>query len=68
MSIKLNVTTTDLLSIAQAARELKVARLTIYRWIKVSKIVSVRFGGFLFIPQSEVERLRSGDGKRTNAQ
>ena len=52
-----SVTTKDLLSIAQAAKELKVARLTVYRWIKASKLISVRFGGFLFIPKSEVDRL-----------
>ena len=57
MNNKFSVTTADLLSIAQAAEELKVARLTVYRWIKASKIVSVRFGGFLFIPRSEIERL-----------
>lgn len=58
MDNKFSVTTSDLFSIAQAAKELSVARLTIYRWIKASKIISVRFGGFLFIPKSEVERLK----------
>lgn len=55
------VTTDDVVSIQDAAKELKVARLTIYRWIKASKIISIKFGGFLFIPKSEIERLQHGN-------
>ncbi len=58
MTNEVTVTTSDLLSIAQAAKELGVHRITLYRWIKAKKIISARFGGFLFIPKSEIERLK----------
>jgi excisionase family DNA binding protein len=50
--------TKDLLSVAQAAQEIGCARLTIYRWVAASKVISVRFGGLIYIPLSEVERLK----------
>lgn len=56
MEIKVN--TADLVSVAQAAKELGKPRLTIYRWVDAGKIVSIKLGGILFIPRSEVERLK----------
>tara|TARA_Y100000310_G_C20002900_1_gene499375 strand:- start:298 stop:483 length:186 start_codon:yes stop_codon:yes gene_type:complete len=53
----ITIETNDLLSVAEAARILKKPKLTIYRWIGSSKITAVRFGGVLFVPRSEVERL-----------
>ncbi len=60
----ITVSTSELLSVAQAARELGRARITIYKWIERDKIVGVWLGGRLFIPKSEVDRLKRGiDGK-----
>ena len=56
MDIK--VTTDDLTSVANAAKALARPRITIYRWIETGKIHGIKLGGILFIPKSEVERLK----------
>lgn len=48
---------TDLINITTAALELRVCRMTIYRWINHNKILAVKFGKSTFIPKSEIERL-----------
>ena len=59
----ITVTTTDLVSVQEAARLLGRPRVTIYRWLSKGKIGSVRFGGIIYIPASEVERFkRQGKG------
>lgn len=52
--------TDKLISVAQAARSLGLSKMTIYRWARSepAKIASKDVAGFLFIPQSEVERLQ----------
>jgi len=55
---EIKVTTDDLLSVQEAGKQLRRPRITIYRWIGKNKIAWVRFGGILFIPRSEVERLQ----------
>ena len=55
--MEIKVATSDLLSVAQAARELERPRSTIYRWADAGKIIGIKLGGILFIPKSEVERL-----------
>jgi len=57
-SREIRVTTSDLVSVQDAAKELGRPRLTIYRWIDAGKIISIRLGGIKFIPKSEVERLK----------
>lgn len=52
------IETDSLLSVAQFAKALKRPRLTIYRWIKAEKVQAIKLGGILYIPQSEVERLK----------
>jgi len=59
--VEIRVTTDDLVSVAQAAKSLSRARLTIYRWIDGGKIVAVQLGGFWYIPKSEVERLKENN-------
>ncbi len=56
--MEIRVTTEDLVSVAKAAEALGRPRLTIYRWIEKGKIHGIRLGGILFIPKSEVERLK----------
>ncbi len=48
----------DFLTVPQAAKQIGVHFATIYRWIDAGKILSIRLGGILFIPKSEIERLR----------
>ncbi len=63
---EVKVTTDDLMSVQDAAKALSRPRYTIYRWIEAGKIIGLRFGGILFIPVSEVERLRDKQGGAGN--
>ncbi len=56
MEIKIH--TDELMSVVQTAKELNKPRLTIYRWIEANKLIGVKLGGILFIPTSEVERVK----------
>ena len=49
---------TDILSISEAAKELGVTRVTLYRWIGKGKVQSLLFGGYRAIPLTEVVRLK----------
>ena len=55
----IRVETTDLISIQQAAKELGRPRATVYRWAEKGKIITIRLGGILFVPKSEIERLKN---------
>ena len=55
---EVKVTTDDLMSVQDAARALSRPRYTIYRWIEAGKIIGLRFGGIIFVPTSEVERVK----------
>jgi excisionase family DNA binding protein len=57
--MEIKVTTSDLVSVAQAARELGKHRATVYRWVEDGIIVGIKLAGSLFIPKSEVERLKN---------
>ena len=59
VTLEVRVRTEDLSSVANAAKELGRPRVTIYRWIEAGKIVGIKLGGILFIPKSEVERLKN---------
>jgi len=54
------VFTPDLLSVQDAARLLGKPRSTAYRWIHSGHLLTIRLGGVLFVPTSEVERLLAG--------
>ena len=54
---EITVNTDDLLSVLDAARVLGRPRITIYRWVERGKINSIKLGGILFIPRTEVEKL-----------
>ncbi|GAI82693.1 unnamed protein product [marine sediment metagenome] len=55
---EITVTTNDLMSVQDAAKVLNRHRYQIYRWIDAGKIISIKLGGILFIPKSEIERLK----------
>ncbi|GAI59374.1 unnamed protein product [marine sediment metagenome] len=57
--MEIRVTTDDLVSVADAAKILGRPRLTIYRWKDAGKIVGIKLGGIIFIPKSEIERLKN---------
>jgi len=54
----IRVESTDLLSIQQTAKELNMPRTTLYRWGKRGKILTIQLGGILFVPKSEIERIK----------
>ncbi len=58
----ITITTDDLVTVADAAKTLGKHIATIYRWHEARRIVGVKLGGILFIPKSEVERLKSSVG------
>ncbi|MBA7662764.1 hypothetical protein ES703_70797 [subsurface metagenome] len=55
----------DVLSVNAAAREIGVRNVTLYRWTQAGKASYVMFGGIMFIPVTEVERLRKEKNKQT---
>ena len=48
----------DVLSARDAAREIGVHYTTVYRWVQSGDIVYVTFGGSIFIPVLEAERIK----------
>jgi len=54
----IKVTTDDLLSVGRAAKSLNISRVWLYELIKNGKVNTIRLGGILFVPNSEVERLK----------
>ena len=64
---EITVTTKDLISVQDAAKVLNRHRYQIYRWIDAGKIISIRLGGILFIPVSEVERLKNDQASEPEA-
>jgi len=61
MSRVLKVITDDFLTVPEAAKRLGKPKMTLYRWIEANKLIAVTFGGILFIPISEVERLKKNE-------
>jgi len=49
----------DVMTVQEAAKQLGKSRMTLYRWIESNKVSWIRFGGVVFIPVSEVERLQN---------
>lgn len=50
----------ELMTVGRAAKKIGKTRMTIYRWITAGRIISIRLGGVVFIPGSEIERLKDG--------
>lgn len=48
----------EVMTVPDAAKALGKPKMTLYRWIKSGKMVWVEFGGLMFVPISEVERLK----------
>ncbi|MBA7666789.1 hypothetical protein ES703_74871 [subsurface metagenome] len=62
MTRVLKVITDDFMTVPKAAKQLGKPRVTLYRWIEANKLIAVTFGGILFIPVSEIERLQKNIG------
>jgi excisionase family DNA binding protein len=48
----------ELFTVPEAAKELGKKPMTLYRSIKANKLIAIRLGGILFVPQSEIKRLK----------
>lgn len=55
---EIKVTSEDLLSVGKAAKELGISRVWAYQQIKDGELHALELGGILFVPRSEIERLR----------
>ena len=55
---KITITTGDVVTVAHAAEALGKHIATIYRWHEAGRIACVEFDGILYIPTSEVERIK----------
>lgn len=58
MTRELRVMTDDFITVPEAAKQLGKPKVTLYRWIEANKLIAVTFGGILFVPRSEIKRLR----------
>ena len=56
---ELRVQTDDFTTVPEAAKHLGKPKMTLYRWIEADKLIAITFGGILFVPKSEVERLKN---------
>ena len=57
--MEIKIKSDDLLTVPEAAKQLGRPKMTLYRWIKANKIIYAELGGVLFIPKSEVGRLKN---------
>lgn len=55
----ITISTDELMTVLQAAKVIGVHFATVYRWVENGKVLSLKFGGIIFIPTSEVERLKA---------
>jgi len=61
---ELKVITDEFVTVPEAAKQLGRPKMTLYRWIEANRLIAVTFGGILFIPKSEVERLNKERNKK----
>jgi excisionase family DNA binding protein len=55
---KITISTDDLLSVPQAAKQLGVHFATLYRWIDKGRVRPLRIGGQVFVTRDEVRALK----------
>ena len=48
----------EVLTVNAASEEIGIHHATLYRWAEAGKVAFVRFGGIMFIPVTEVQRLK----------
>jgi len=54
----LNDEARELYTVPEAEKKLGKTHVTLYRWIAADKLIAVRLGGILFIPRSEIDRIK----------
>ena len=55
----ITISVEDALTQKDAAYQLGITTMTLWRWIKAGKISTVRLGRYSFIPKDEIARLRN---------
>ena len=56
---EIKVLSDDIVTVPEAAKRLGKPKMTVYRWIDAGKVVCFKLGGILFIPVTEVDRLKN---------
>lgn len=64
---KITFTSDELMSVPQAAKELNVHFVTVYRWIKQGRLTPFRAGGFIFVLVDEVKALKENNKCQTGS-
>ena len=54
----------EVLTVNAASEKIGIHHATLYRWAEAGKVAFVRFGGIMFIPVTEVKRLRNEKNKQ----
>jgi len=54
----ITISVEDALSWKDAAKELGITTMTLWRWEKNNLIIAIQLGQYKFIPLSEVERIK----------
>jgi len=65
--VEIKVQPGEVITVPEAAKRLGKPKMTLYRWINSNRINWVRFGGVLFIPVSEIERLKNEKAAESTA-
>jgi excisionase family DNA binding protein len=61
--LKITVSSDDLISVAEAAKQLRVHYTTVWRWIENGEITVIHIGKHILVPIAEVNALKD---KRTS--
>ena len=54
----ITISLSNALGFKEAATELNITTMTLWRWVRDGKIIAVKFGRYRLIPASEVERIK----------
>jgi excisionase family DNA binding protein len=60
----ITISVTNAVSLKEAADELGITTMTLWRWMDKGKIIAVKFGRYRMIPKSEIERLQKERGEQ----
>jgi len=58
----------EVLTVNAASEEIGIHHATLYRWAEAGKVAFVRFGGIMFIPVTEVQRLKKKKNNQATQQ
>jgi len=57
--MKVTLNTNDAITIPEAAAQIGVTVMTIYRWVKRGRLIAIKLGAHTLIPISEVQRIKT---------